>query len=375
MGTLIVAAGGGGDAITASALASALRLTTDTPVILTYSWDRLLIDPLPGPRHPSDFAGLHQLGPDVLEVLPTSRAISPAGSSLPQLAAELPSRLLLLNPERGAVGMAAQIEAAAKLFGADDLALVDVGGDVLTTGTEPGLRSPLADLLALAACTLTGRPVRLLVPAPGVDGELDQPALTIRLVEFNGKQIAILGADTFQPIQQVFNWHPSEASGLLAAAAAGIRGFVEVRDAGDQIHLTDDTPAVFELDGHKVVQNSPATHLRSTDTLSEAERIVHEITGVSEIAYETAKAASFRDRRPYMPTNRDLKEVDRHASSAAHRSANYVTVRRLAELLGATTEPAVSALRQLLVQARSEQYYPPLYRVMPPSGGPRAARG
>ncbi|MGH9217468.1 MAG: DUF1152 domain-containing protein, partial [Acidimicrobiales bacterium] len=50
MGALFVAAGGGGDAITAAVLAPILSASDQPPVIMTYSWDRLLIDPLPGPR-------------------------------------------------------------------------------------------------------------------------------------------------------------------------------------------------------------------------------------------------------------------------------------------------------------------------------------
>lgn len=128
MGTLVVAAGGGGDAITGSALAGRLGLI-EPPVVMTYSWDRLMIDPLPGPRTADDFINLRQLGPDILEILPSTKPVGQAGSSLPRLAADLPSRVLLLDPAGGAVRMAAQISAAAAYFYADDIALIDVGGD------------------------------------------------------------------------------------------------------------------------------------------------------------------------------------------------------------------------------------------------------
>jgi hypothetical protein len=54
--TLYIAAGGGGDAITATALAHAFQ--DPEPVVMTYSWDRLMIDPVPGPRSAGDFTGL-----------------------------------------------------------------------------------------------------------------------------------------------------------------------------------------------------------------------------------------------------------------------------------------------------------------------------
>ena len=80
-----MAAGGGGDAITSAALSRALNLT-DPLVIMTYSWDRLMIDPLPGPRSAADFTGLRYLGPHTAEILPDTQARPPAGSSLPRLA-------------------------------------------------------------------------------------------------------------------------------------------------------------------------------------------------------------------------------------------------------------------------------------------------
>jgi hypothetical protein len=364
MGMLLVAAGGGGDAITASVLPPVLRLD-EQAVILTYSWDRLITDPLPGPRVTSDFTGLRRLHPHVLEVLRTSATVPPAGSSLPQLAAELHARLLFLDPSGGAVSMAEQVNAAADLFDADAIGLVDVGGDVLTQGNEPGLRSPLADLLTLAACTRTRRPCQLLVIAPGIDGELGTATVLERLADLDASRIATLDAEAFGPVCDVFAWHPSEASGLVAAAAHGARGSVEVRDAGDQIPLTDDTPAVFTLDAYKAVPASPAAALGATTTLAEAAQITRNLTGISEIDYESAKAARLQSRPGHAPTNADLPTIDQHAADAAARGADYVTVRRLAELLGITTRDSLAAFRALLTDARADRYQPPLplYRV------------
>jgi hypothetical protein len=364
MRTLFVAAGGGGDAIAASVLPPTLG-SDEQALILTYSWDRLIIDPVPGPRVTSDFTGLRQLRHRVLEVLPTSGTVPPAGSSLPQLAAELPARLLFLDPSGGATGLAEQVDAAADLFGADELRLVDVGGDVLTLGNEPGLRSPLADLLTLAACTRTGRPCQLLVIAPGIDGELGEATVLDRLADLDAKHLVTLDAGTFRPVWHVFAWHPSEASGLVAAAAFGIRGHVEVRDAGDRLQLTDNSPAVFALDAYKAAALSPAAALDSTATLGEAAQITRDLTGLSEIDYETAKAARLERRRGHIPTDVDLASIERHAADTAARGADYVTIRRLAELLGVTTRDGLTALRALLAEARPDSYQPPLplYRV------------
>ncbi|MGH9212482.1 MAG: DUF1152 domain-containing protein [Acidimicrobiales bacterium] len=358
---LLVAAGGGGDAITASALAPTLQLDTAPPV-LTYSWDRLLVDPLPGPRSYADFDGLSQLAPNIFEILPTTVARPPAGSTLPRLAGDLPSRILLLDPTEGAIGMAEQVKSAAAHFGAPRLGVVDVGGDIIAQGDEPNLRSPLADMLALAACTLAELPCQLIVLGPGIDGELDETMVRERLADLDAHPIGSLDADTFADVLGVFAWHPSEASGLLAAAANGARGCVETRDGGHRVYLTDDTTEAYSVDAHKAAAPSPAALLRSSTSLAEAADIVTRATGVDEIKYETDKAVRLRSRSARQASHDDLATVDGYAAEAAARGADYVTVRRLAELIGLTTSEGLSSFQALLADQRPSSYEPPLYR-------------
>lgn len=361
MRTLIVAAGGGGDAITGAAIAGR-QATSGPPVVMTYSWDRLMVDPLPGPRIAVDFTGLRQLAPHALEVVATTTPIGGAGSSLPRLAAELPARLLLLDPSGGAIGMALQIAAAVEFFQLDDIDLIDVGGDALTNGEDPGLRSPLADQLALAACVRTGIPTRLLIAGAGLDGELPAEVVVERLAQLDAQHLPPLDAEVIARVRHVFGWHPSEASGLLAAAAAGRRGRVEVRDAGDHVEMTDATTMVSAVDAKRAADMTPAVHLADAASLDEAERTIREITGISEIAYETKKAARLAARQAHEPTMADLPAVDRFAVAARAHGADFISVRRLSELLGATTLPAFDALTDLLSIDRAERYEPSLYR-------------
>jgi hypothetical protein len=361
VGTILVAAGGGGDAITAAALPTPLELEQPV-VIMTYSWDRLMIDPVPGPRSAEDFTGLRQLAANLWEVLSQTRPNPPAGSSLPRLAKHLPGHLLLLDPAAGAVGMAAQITAAATEFDADSLTVIDVGGDALTTGQDPGLRSPLADQLAIAACLRSGLPGQLVIAAPGVDGEIDPATLRHRLKDLRSRRLPTLTATDFDPVRRVFEWHPSEASGLLLAAADGHRGYVQVRDAGDQVALTDDTASLHGLDLDELRPNVPATSLVDTASLGDAEEIIERITGISELRYETQKAARRSESPEHRVTTADLDQVDHQAKQAADQGADYISMRRLSELIGATTLNGFAALGQLLAQHRPDRYAPSIYR-------------
>src|SRR5829696_8067446 len=109
MARLYMAAGGGGDALAASILHRALG-AREPAFIATYAWDRLVVDPLPGPRTPSDFDGLEAVGSSTHAVVATTRPRPPAASTLPRLAGDLADTLALLDPTGGAVGMRRQVD-------------------------------------------------------------------------------------------------------------------------------------------------------------------------------------------------------------------------------------------------------------------------
>lgn len=362
--SLAIAAGGGGDAITASGIARVLEDVT-VPAVMTYSWDRLMVDPTPGPRTAEDFAGLGEPWPGVHAIKAETRLRGAGRSSLPELAAALPVELLLLDPSHGAAGMCAQIRAAAEYHQADEVLVVDVGGDALANGHEPGLRSPIADFLALAAATLSGLPVRLIVAGLGLDGELAGDEMRARLKELDATHIATLTAEDVAGVRGLFEWHPSEANGLLAAAAAGLRGVVETRDGGGTVTLTDASADVYLVDGYKAANSSPASELLSTATLDEVEDVIRRLRGTTEIDYERQKAQRLAERPCCEPDVTVLGEIDRYVAAAAERGVDFLTVRRVAELVGATGGSATAELRRILRLDRLGQYQPPLYRTRP----------
>lgn len=359
---LIVAVGGGGDAITATTLQRLLGLRRPAP-IMTYAWDRLMIDPLPGPRSIEDFAGLRTPAVDVHQVASGTTLRAPAGSSLPRIAADTNSTLLLLDPVEGAVGLARQIRAAAAHLNIDQVVALDVGGDAVTDGHDPGLRSPLADQLALAACLRSELPTQLLIAAPGLDGEIPAATVLDRLHRAGATPLGHFQPADLAPARSVYQWHPSEASGLLAAAVDGARGTVEVRDAGDQVILTDATTALAGVDLDALAGLIPATKLVDTRSLMDAETIVHDLTGISELRYETAKAAGRGKQTARMPTPETLSEVDDLAQAARYRGADYVSTRRLAELLGCSSLDSFAALGRLLAHHRAKRHLPAAYCV------------
>lgn len=330
---LYVAAGGGGDAIAAAIIAS--RATPGRQVgIATYAWDRLIIDPLPGPRRTTDFGNLSERAPCAWEITSETKPIPPAGSTLPRLAHELDVRLFLLDPYDGAAGVAKQVKSIARFLDTATLTLVDVGGDLVATGTEPELRSPLADTLALAACAITGLSCQVLVAAPGVDGELSQHQVLDRCRALQSKTHPALTASQASPFDRLFDWHPSEATGLWLAAALGHRGRAEVRDAGLPVALTDTTPHLYSIALDALLKsNAFVDAIMSTRTLTEVEQAIRDVRGSTELDYERQKAsrpAPLTDLDPLSAVTNRIAKVTKAASDRA----DYLTVRRLAELVG-----------------------------------------
>ncbi len=364
---LYVAAGGGGDAL-AAVMLHAEAAPDSHAVVATYAWDRLLIDPLPGPRPASDFTGLEQLAPPLWRVTPHSAPIPPAGSSLPRMASELGADLLLLDPYDGAVGMGNALAAALEIYAPSAVTIVDVGGDVLAHGDEAQLKSPLADLLALATCTRLAAEADVAVLGVGLDGELPSDYMHDRIAAHSGRKGPRLGPDAAAAVAPLLSWHPSEASGMLAAAACGVRGTVEVRDAGTHILLGDDAPDSWLIPARVVAGASElALRLVDTSSLPEAEEQVRAVSGRSELDYERRKAAELAGRPPHtVATPGGTEERYREfLAQAAQRGSDYVTIRRLAEQIGAPRGAQFEEWRRQLIAAEPHRYARPLWSVRP----------
>ncbi|WP_329400707.1 DUF1152 domain-containing protein [Streptomyces melanogenes] len=360
MTRLIVAAGGGGDAVAAAMLDAALYGAEDRAVIFTYAWDRLLIDPVPGPRGADNFTGLIQLTPAVWTVPATARPIAPAGSTLPRLAAELPHTFALIDPHHGAEGITRQLEDLVRHLSPASIDLLDVGGDILARGDEPTLKSPLADALTLAACCQVNASIRLLVAGPGLDGELPVDGLR----PLFGKLVHTFTPQDVERISPVLEWHPSEATAMLAATARGVRGVCEVRDAGLPVPLTDEGPTVHEVDLDEALnRNQLARATMATTSLVEAERYCREICGHSEIDYEREKAARLgRPTSRKLDTETVLAQLTEFEAKAHSRGATHTTFRHITEALNLNGTQR-DELRQFLISSRPEQYEAPLWRV------------
>jgi len=360
---LLIAAGGGGDVIAAAVIADALGLDPQDAMIATLAWERLLIDPLPGPRSPADFTGLSSLGQQNVEIVGTTEPKRPGTSTLPRLRTELGHRLALLDPRRGAVGLAEQLgDLTALLTGDGRVYLVDVGGDVLATGSEPGLKSPLADGLMLASSAHLGSAVQTLVAGPGLDGELTATEVMARLDCLGAERAFSLPEHATGQALGVLEWHPSEATALLVAAARGLQGTAEIRDAGTQIRLSPRGRDVWSVSTSAAIGSALGAKLFETTSIEGAEQTLRGVIGWTELDHERRKAAASTPARNGAAVAVDsevLDRVRRIEAEALARNSDYITFRRLAEAAGAPQ--AHQEVRSRLVRRSPHQYHAPLW--------------
>ncbi|MFF0215320.1 DUF1152 domain-containing protein [Streptomyces vinaceus] len=352
MSDLYVAAGGGGDPV--GTLVAARALAADAggageasgsggpdgpPLIATYAWERPEVDPTARPLGTRHFDGLvHERG-GFAAFTPAARARPPAGSTMPGLAGDLPARLLLLDPSGGLPSLARQIASMAEAAGGDGIRIVDIGGDVLTHGDEPGLCSPFGDALTLAACHLTGIATTVHIAGPGLDGEIGEHVLLERLA---GSLPLVPDRGAVAAAARALAWHPSEASALWAAALHGARG--TVRTVNSLIPLTDASPRLYPLPLQEAIGHNPVARALVAErpaTLEAAAEVSHRLTGIPGLESERTRTPP-RPRPVPLDRDENMKALREAADGAAH-----MTLRHAARVLGLTWRD-IPALRAAL---------------------------
>ena len=243
---LVIGIGGGGDVVGALATAEAARLHGARPVVGGVSWERRPVDPLPGPRTVAEIEGGRELAPGVLAASADTR-IRASGVRFGEsrMAEYLGEETVLVDPTGGPAAVAEGITAAAEALGADLVVFVDVGGDAIAHGHEPGLGSPLCDAILLAAAARmarAGTPVLGGLFGPACDGELTPAEVDARLAEI-GAAGGLAGARGLtEPVaarlEGAIEHVPTEASALAVRAFRGLVGPTPIRGGRRTVEVT-----------------------------------------------------------------------------------------------------------------------------------------
>jgi hypothetical protein len=238
--------GGGGDVVGALAVTTLLEDLGTEWVLGGVAWERSPIDPRPGPRSLEEIRGGKPCGSAAVLTEGGTTSADGVEFSESKMAAHLGRQVLLLDITRGPGSLAVGLREAAAELGCDAVVLLDVGGDVLAHGDEPGLASPLCDAVVLSAGLILVRSgdqqVLAAVYGPGCDGELTPTEVLNRITELQSAD-ALLGAWGLTPeacglVEKAAEVVPTEASTMAVRCARGERGTVDIRSGRRQVELT-----------------------------------------------------------------------------------------------------------------------------------------
>ncbi len=292
---LVIGVGGGGDVVGALATARFLEFCGLRFTLGGLPWERFIYDPTPGPRRLVEIENARILHPQAWMVNGATHTYAGLRFTETEMAALYGWEVLHIDIMEGVAGAVAGLEAAIATLGIDLLVGIDVGGDSLAQGGEPGLRSPLADAIMLAAFQeLENRGHQALwgVFGYGSDGELTTDEIEYALARVT-KAGGLLGAWALTPqvvseLEDVIEKVPTEASAIPLQCARGAWGKGSIRYDQRHLKLTPLTTLTFYLSPSIVYQSvaRPARAVSLSTSLDEANDALHRLGIKSELDLE-----------------------------------------------------------------------------------------
>jgi hypothetical protein len=188
----------------------------------------------------------------------------------------LGEQTVLIDVHPGPAAIAAGLADAIRQLEIDLVVFIDVGGDVLAQGSEPGLRSPLCDAITLAAAAhlaQAGHQVLGGVFGIGCDAELAPQEVLERLAQVAAAGGLLGMRGLTEPVaarlEDAVELVPTEASAQAVRAFRGASGRTAIRGGAREVELSTMAAVTFFL--------SIETMMRATGRLANA---VSEVTSL-----------------------------------------------------------------------------------------------
>jgi hypothetical protein len=300
---LVIGMGGGGDIVGALATAESTRVYDGAaPVLGGLAWERRPIDPVPGPRRAEEIECADELVDGILLAGPETRVrgrdVFFAESRMAQFLGE---PTILIDVSGGPAAIAAGLAQAATSLSCDLVVFVDVGGDVLAHGDEPGLRSPLCDAVMLAAAARLGRSGHAVLVGLfgiGCDAELRPAEVLARLAQVAAAAglcgVRGLTEPVAERLEQAIRLVPTEASAQAVRAFRGASGLATIRGGARSVELSPVAALTFYLDVEATIRAAGrlAQAVDDANSLEEANDALNAIGVGTELDLEREAAAA-----------------------------------------------------------------------------------
>jgi hypothetical protein len=294
---LVIGMGGGGDVVGALATAELMRRYDEaTPVLGGLAWERRPIDPEPGPRQVDEIEDAEEIATGVMlagrDTRVRDRDVYFAESRMSEFLGE---PTVLIDVSRGPASIAAGLGRATEQLDCDLVVFVDVGGDVLAYGHEPGLRSPLCDAVMLAAAGRLGRLGHTVLGAVfgvGCDAELTPTEVLDRLaaVAAEGGLAGARGltSEVAGRLEKAMELVVTEASAQAVRAFRGASGTATIRGGARTVELSPLAAVTFYLDVEAMLRATGrlAGAVDGAESLEEANEALHNLGVRTELDLE-----------------------------------------------------------------------------------------
>ncbi len=294
---LVIGAGGGGDVAAAYHTCLILKDEGIDYIIGALPWERLSIDPTPGPIPVSALRGPVQVRSSIALVSGKTYAVKGGRTIRPQIC-----NLLAYT---GGVGLVYDAYSPVEKIARDlsefcnengiDLVIgVDAGGDILTTGQEEAVLSPLADtytLTILKKLRDRGHLVLVGIYGPGCDGELPRQEVLRRLsICASNRQFLFftsIAPHHAAELERVCEYVHTEASKIPLLAYRGYTGKISIRREMREIDVDLTVAGTYYITVEGACMwNSLTNHVEKAESIVHARDILNNLGIVTELDIE-----------------------------------------------------------------------------------------
>ena len=209
----------------------------------------------------------------------------------------LNEKIVIININKGPKRIGECLDGLAKELGINLIICLDVGGDFIARGKEPGLESPLADAISLASCFLAETKSLLAIYGPNADGEISLSVLSQYFKEFLDAQL-LLGKIShsnavLNQVKRIIveNNITTEASMQPILVADGKFGYNPIRNGSRRVFLDNALCATYIFDLKNVFSFCPIANLiLESDSIEQANnQILEKMNITTEFEFEKRK--------------------------------------------------------------------------------------
>lgn len=284
---LVFGIGGGGDVVSTIPIANFLRHFGFEVLHGGVMWDRLVLDPKPGPRSVEELLNAGKFGETIAIVREDTRTVDGVKPNLARFA-KFYGSAVGLDITKGVRRLLRDLEKFVEIEGIGLVVGVDAGGDAISVGYESGVRSPLADAMSVALLSeLDGL---VAVAGFGSDGELKFEELMLNISElmrirgFVG--CSALSEEDCAEMERVCEEVVTEASRIPILAYRGEFGLKKIRK-GRTVLITPISALVLYFKARAVMEvNESAKLVLNAENIESANRILNRNGITTELDYE-----------------------------------------------------------------------------------------